>query len=74
MAAGFSTSTNTRLTGNTITGPWRNGIVTSPPFYPARPGNAPVAGNRVSGLRPGRYGFRDDSEGFTATLSDNSWQ
>jgi hypothetical protein len=71
---GFSASTNTRLTDNTITGPWRNGIVISPPFYPAPTGNAAIAGNRVSGLRPGHYAFRDNSTGFTAALSGNSWQ
>jgi hypothetical protein len=70
---GFSTSENTRLADNTITGPWRNGIVISPPFYPAPTGNAAIAGNRVSGLRQGHYAFRDNSTGFTAALSDNSW-
>jgi hypothetical protein len=71
---GFSTSANTRLDDNTITGPWRNGIVISPPFYPAPTGNAAIAGNRVSGLRQGHYAFRDNSTGFTAALSGNSWQ
>jgi hypothetical protein len=71
---GFSTSTKTRLADNTITGPWRNGIVISPPFYPAPTGNAAIAANRVSGLRQGHYAFRNNSTGFTAALSGNSWQ
>ena len=71
---GFSTSAKTRLADNTITGPWRNGIVISPPFYPAPTGNAAIVGNRVSGLRQGHYAFRNNSTGFTAALSGNSWQ
>ena len=70
---GFSTSTNTRLAGNMITGPWRNGIVVSPPFYPAPTGNAVITGNHVSGLTHGHSAFRNDSSGFTVSLSDNSW-
>ena len=70
---GFSTSTKTRLADNTIIGPWRNGIVISPPFYPAPAGNAVITGNRVSGLRSGHAAFRNDSAGFTASLSGNSW-
>ena len=31
----FSTSTNTTLSDNTIIDPWRNGVVISPPYYPA---------------------------------------
>ncbi len=42
----FSTSTNTTLSGNTITNPWRNGIVISPPFYPAPSGNATITATR----------------------------
>ena len=70
---GFSTSTNTRLAGNKIIDPWRNGIVISPPFYPAPTGTATITGNHVSGLRAGRSAFRNDSTGFTASLSGNSW-
>jgi hypothetical protein len=70
---GFSTSTNTRLAGNTIIDPWRNGIVISPPFYPAPTGNATITGNHVSGLARGRSAFLNDSSGFTVSLSDNTW-
>jgi Right handed beta helix region len=70
---GFSTSTNTRLADNTIVDPWRNGIVISPPFYPAPTGNATITGNHASGLVRGRSAFRNDSSGFTVSLSDNTW-
>jgi hypothetical protein len=71
---GFSTSTNTTLANNTITSPWRNGIVISPPFYPAPTGNAAITGNSVTGVGSGFSAFSNDSSGFTATLSNNSWQ
>jgi parallel beta-helix repeat protein len=70
----FSTSTNTTLANNTITSPWRNGIVISPPFYPAPTGNATITGNTVTGLAAGESAFSNDSSGFTASLSGNSWQ
>jgi hypothetical protein len=70
----FSTSTSTNLADNTITGPWRNGIVISPPFYPAPTGNAAITGNSVTGVGSGFSAFSNDSSGFTATLSNNSWQ
>ena len=70
----FSTSTNTTLSGNTITNPWRDGIVISPPFYPAPSGNATITDNTVTGLGAGESAFLNDSSGFTATLSGNSWQ
>jgi F5/8 type C domain/Carbohydrate binding module (family 6)/Right handed beta helix region len=73
-AVAFSTSTNTTLADNTITNPWRNGIVISPPFYPAPTGNAAITGNTVTGLSAGASAFSNDSSGFTATLSGNSWQ
>jgi hypothetical protein len=71
---GFSTSTSTDLAGNTITSPWRNGIVISPPYYPAPTGNASITGNSVTGVGSGFSAFSNDSSGFTATLSNNSWQ
>jgi hypothetical protein len=70
----FSTSTNTTLSSNTIIGPWRNGIVISPPYYPAPSGNATITGNSVTGLASGETAYANDSTGFTATLSGNSWQ
>lgn len=71
---GFSTSTNTQLQSNTITSPWRNGIVISPPNYPAPSGSATITGNSVTGLRSGMSAYADDSTGFTASVSNNSWQ
>jgi len=71
---GFSTSTNTDLANNTIINPWRNGIVISPPYYPAPSGNATITGNYVSGVSSGHSAFSNDSSGFTASLSNNSWQ
>jgi Carbohydrate binding module (family 6)/F5/8 type C domain/Abnormal spindle-like microcephaly-assoc'd, ASPM-SPD-2-Hydin len=71
---GFSTSTNTDLASNTITSPWRNGIVISPPYYPAPTGNASITGNTVTGVGSGFSAYSNDSSGFTATLSNNSWQ
>jgi hypothetical protein len=73
-AVGFSTSTGTQLSDNTIVSPWRNGIVISPPFYPAPTGSATITGNSVSGLKSGMVPFADDSSGFTATVNNNSWQ
>jgi parallel beta-helix repeat protein len=72
---GFSTSTNTLLKDNTVTDPGRNGIAISPPFYPAPTGSASITGNTVTGLKPdGASAFTNNSGGFTATLSGNSWQ
>jgi hypothetical protein len=73
-SVGFSTSMNTTLAGNTIISPWRNGIVVSPPYYPAPSGNAAITGNYVTGLGAGESAFSNDSSGFTASLSNNSWQ
>jgi hypothetical protein len=73
-AINFSTSTSTSLAGNIITSPWRNGIVISPQYYPAPTGNAAITGNTVTGLSSGMSAFINDSSGFTATLSGNSWQ
>jgi len=73
-AVGFSTSTSTTLQNNTITAPWRNGIVISPPFYPAPTGSATITGNSVTGLRAGAAPFVNNSGGFTATVTGNSWQ
>ncbi|MEZ0090810.1 discoidin domain-containing protein [Streptacidiphilus sp. EB129] len=71
---GFSTSTNTLLQNNTVTAPWRNGIVIAPPFYPAPTGSAAITGNTVTGLGSGMSPFLNNSSGFTATASGNSWQ
>ncbi|ACU73201.1 coagulation factor 5/8 type domain protein [Catenulispora acidiphila DSM 44928] len=71
---GFSQSTNSTFANNTITSPWRNGIVIQPPFYPAPTGSASITGNTVSGLGGGLQPYINNSGGFTATLSGNSWQ
>jgi hypothetical protein len=73
-AVGFSQSTNTQLQDNTITSPGRNGIVIAPPYYPAPTGSATITGNSVTGLRSGASAFINNSSGFTATVSNNSWQ
>jgi len=71
---GFSTSTNTLLQNNTVTSPWRNGIVIAPPFYPAPTGSANITANTVTGLSSANQPFINNSSGFTATVSNNSWQ
>ncbi len=71
---GFSTSTNTLLQNNTVTSPWRNGIVIAPPFYPAPSGSATIANNTVTGLGSGMQPYLNNSGGFTASVSGNSWQ
>ncbi|WP_327287171.1 discoidin domain-containing protein [Streptomyces sp. NBC_01198] len=73
-AVGFSTSTNTLLQNNTITNPGRNGVVISPPFYPAPSGSATISGNTLTGLHAGNVAYANNSAGFSATLSGNSWQ
>jgi hypothetical protein len=71
---GISTSTNTLLQNNTVASPWRNGIAISPPFYPAPSGSASITANTVTGLRAGALPYLDNSAGFSASLSANSWQ
>ena len=73
-SVGFSTSTGTDLADNTITDPWRNGIVISPPYYPAPSGNATINANTVTGVSSGNSAFINNSSGFTATVTGNSWQ
>ena len=73
-AIGFSTSTNTTLQNNTVTDPGRNGVVISPSFYPAPTGSATITDNTVTGLKTGALAYANNSSGFTATLSGNSWQ
>src|SRR6202007_285088 len=51
-----------------------NGIVISPPFYPAPTGSATITGNAVTGLRSGATPYANNSSGFTASVSGNSWQ
>ena len=71
---GFSQGTNTTLANNTVTSPWRNGVVIQPPFYPAPTGSATITGNTVTGLKSGMQQYINNSSGFTVTQSNNSWQ
>jgi parallel beta-helix repeat protein len=71
---GISSSNATKLTNNTVTSPWRNGIVISPPNLPAPTGSATITGNTVTGLKSGTSAYLNNSTGFSATVSDNSWQ
>lgn len=73
-AIGFSTSSGIVLSNNTITSPGLNGIVISPPFYPAPMGSATITGNTVTGLGQGGSAFINMSTGFSATVTGNSWQ
>ncbi|WP_330294369.1 galactose-binding domain-containing protein [Streptomyces sp. NBC_00503] len=73
-AIGFSTSTNTLLKDNTITNPGRGGVAIAPPFYPAPTGSATITGNTLTGLKSGMTAFANNSSGFTASVSGNSWQ
>jgi hypothetical protein len=73
-AVGISSSNASKLTNNTITSPWRNGIVISPPFLSAPTGSATITGNTVTGLKSGASAYLNNSTGFNATVSNNSWQ
>jgi hypothetical protein len=73
-AVGISSSNATQLTNNTITSPWRNGIVIAPPNLPAPTGSATITGNTVTGLKSGASAYLNNSTGFSATVSNNSWQ
>ncbi|WNG49145.1 coagulation factor 5/8 type domain-containing protein [Archangium minus] len=70
---GFSTSSNILFENNTIISPGLDGVVISPPFYPAPTGSATIRGNTVSGLESGRSPFLNYSNGFVATVTGNSW-
>jgi parallel beta-helix repeat protein len=70
---GFSTSSNIVFENNVIESPGLNGIVISPPFYPAPTGSASITGNTVTGLGAGESAFLDMSSGYTATLSGNNF-
>ncbi|WP_224363899.1 right-handed parallel beta-helix repeat-containing protein [Hyalangium versicolor] len=70
---GFSTSSNILFENNTVIHPGLDGVVISPPYYPAPTGSATIRGNTVSNLNPGRIPFANFSNGFVATVSGNSW-
>jgi hypothetical protein len=48
--------------------------VIAPPFYPAPTGSATISGNTLTGLKSGTTAFVNNSSGFTATVTNNSWQ
>jgi hypothetical protein len=73
-AVGFSTSSGIVFSDNTITSPGLDGIVISPPFYPAPTGSATLTGNTVTGLGSGDRAFINMSTGYAATVTGNSWQ
>jgi hypothetical protein len=70
---GFSTSTGIVFENNTIKTPGLDGIVISPPFYPAPTGSATLTDNTVTGLTAGHMAFINMSSGYTVTLTGNSW-
>jgi hypothetical protein len=72
-AVGFSTSSNIVFENNVIESPWLNGIVISPPFYPAPTGSVSITGNTVTGLGAGESAFLNMSSGYMATLSGNNF-
>ena len=72
-AVGFSTSNGIVFENNTINSPGLDGIVISPPFYPAPTGSATLTDNTVTGLTAGNVAFVNMSSGYTVTLSGNSW-
>jgi len=70
---GFSTSTGIVFEDNTVSSPGLDGIVISPPSYPAPTGSATLTGNVVTGLDAGNVAFSNLSSGYTVTQSGNSW-
>jgi hypothetical protein len=72
-AVAFSTSNGIVFENNTINSPGLDGIVISPPFYPAPTGSATLTNNTVTGLSAGDMAFVNMSSGYMVTLSGNSW-
>jgi hypothetical protein len=71
---GFSTCTNINFNNNIVNSPGLNGIVISPAFFPAPTGSASITDNTVTGVASGETAYANESSGFTATLSGNTWQ
>ena len=67
-------SIGTNLGNNTVIAPWRNGIVIAAPGFKADSGTATITGNTVTGLKSGALAYRNNSTGFAATVTNNSWQ
>jgi hypothetical protein len=70
---GFSASNDIVYQNNTVNHPGLDGIVISPPFYPAPTGSATIRDNRVVNLNSGRTAFKNLSSGYITTLSGNNW-
>jgi parallel beta-helix repeat protein len=70
---GFSTSSNITFQSNIIQSPGRNGIVIQPPFYPAPTGSATIQANTVMGLTGSNQPYINNSAGYSATVTGNSW-
>jgi Right handed beta helix region len=69
----FSTSSGIVFANNVIDSPGLDGIVISPPFFPAPTGSATIQNNTVNGLSTARSAFFNNSSGFTATLRGNNF-
>jgi len=70
---GFSTSSNITFQSNIISSPGRNGIVIQPPFYPAPTGSATIQANTVMGLGGSNQPYINNSGGYSANVTGNSW-
>jgi hypothetical protein len=69
----FSTANGIVYEAHTIDSPGLDGIVISPPNFPAPTGSADIRDNSVTGLSSGRTAFVNLSTGFTVTLEGNNW-
>ena len=69
----FSTSTGIVYQGNTIDTPGLDGIVISPPNFPAPTGSADIRDNVVTGVPSGHSAFVNMSTGYMVTLEGNNW-
>src|SRR5260370_31701858 len=62
------------LNANYFIDPRQKGFFFSPLFLPPRTDTATITGNSVTGLLSGNSPFINNSNGFTATVNNNSWQ
>jgi hypothetical protein len=69
----FSSASGIVYQSNTIDSPGLDGIVISPPNFPAPTGSADIRDNIVTRLATGRAAFVNLSTGFTVTLEGNNW-
>jgi len=70
---GFSASNDIIYQNNTVNHPGLDGIVISPPFYPAPTGAAAIRDSLVISLNAGRTAFKNLSTGYAVTQSGNNW-